>query len=69
MERACRGAHFVHSYHFRLADPAELIATTDYGGPLAAVIGRNNVAGTQFHPEKSQEAGLRVIRNFLRWRP
>jgi imidazole glycerol-phosphate synthase subunit HisH len=62
-------AYFVHSYHFRLADPAELIATTDYGGPLAAVIGRNNVAGTQFHPEKSQEAGLRVIRNFLRWRP
>jgi imidazole glycerol-phosphate synthase subunit HisH len=62
-------AYFVHSYHFRLADRANLVATTDYGGPLAAVIGRDNVAGTQFHPEKSQEAGLRLIRNFLRWRP
>jgi glutamine amidotransferase len=62
-------AYFVHSYHFRLADPADLVATTDYGGPLAAVIGRDNLAGTQFHPEKSQEAGLRLIRNFLRWRP
>jgi glutamine amidotransferase len=62
-------AYFVHSYHFRLADPADLVATIDYGGPLAAVIGRNNIAGTQFHPEKSQEAGLRMIRNFLRWRP
>src|SRR6266478_8113893 len=48
-------AYFVHSYHFRLADPADLVATTDYGGPLAAVIARDNVAGTQFHPEKSQE--------------
>jgi glutamine amidotransferase len=62
-------AYFVHSYHFRLASPADLIASTDYGGPLAAVIGRNNIAGTQFHPEKSQRAGLRLIRNFLRWRP
>ncbi len=62
-------AYFVHSYHFRLADAADLVASTDYGGPLAAVIGRNNLAGTQFHPEKSQEAGLRLIRNFLRWRP
>ncbi len=62
-------AYFVHSYHFRLAEPADLVATTDYGGPLAAVIGRDNLAGTQFHPEKSQEAGLRLIRNFLRWRP
>jgi imidazole glycerol-phosphate synthase subunit HisH len=62
-------AYFVHSYHFCLADPADLIASTDYGGPLAAIIGRENVAGTQFHPEKSQEAGLRLIGNFLRWRP
>ena len=62
-------AYFVHSYHFRLADPSDLVASTDYGGPLAAVIGRDNLAGTQFHPEKSQEAGLRLIRNFLRWRP
>jgi glutamine amidotransferase len=61
--------YFVHSYHFRLADIADLVASTDYGGPLAAVIGRDNLAGTQFHPEKSQEAGLRLIRNFLRWRP
>ena len=62
-------AYFVHSYHFRLADATDLVASTDYGGPLAAVIGRDNLAGTQFHPEKSQEAGLRLIRNFLRWRP
>jgi imidazole glycerol-phosphate synthase subunit HisH len=62
-------AYFVHSYHFRLNDPGDLIAVTDYGGPLAAVVGRGNVAGTQFHPEKSQQAGLRLISNFLRWRP
>jgi glutamine amidotransferase len=62
-------AYFVHSYQYRLADPAHLLADTDYGGHLAAVIGRDNLAGTQFHPEKSQEAGLRLIGNFLRWRP
>jgi len=62
-------AYFVHSYHFRLADPADLVAVTDYGGPLTAIIGRDNLAGTQFHPEKSQAAGLRLIGNFLRWRP
>lgn len=62
-------AYFVHSYHFRLADPADLVASTDYGGPVAAVIARDNFAGTQFHPEKSQEVGLRLIGNFLRWRP
>ena len=62
-------AYFVHSYHFRLAGPADLVAVTDYGGPLTAVIGHGNLAGTQFHPEKSQEAGLRLIGNFLRWRP
>jgi len=62
-------AYFVHSYHFRLADPANLVAVTDYGGPLTAIIGRDNLAGTQFHPEKSQAAGLRLIGNFLRWRP
>jgi len=62
-------AYFVHSYHYRLADPAHLLADTDYGGHLAAVIGKDNLAGTQFHPEKSQEAGLRLIGNFLRWRP
>ena len=65
------GAHgyFVHSYHFRVADGADLVAVTDYGGPLTAIVGRENLAGTQFHPEKSQEAGLRLIGNFLRWRP
>jgi imidazole glycerol-phosphate synthase subunit HisH len=62
-------AYFVHSFHFRTGEPADLVAVTDYGGPLAAVIGRDNLAGTQFHPEKSQEAGLRLIGNFLRWRP
>jgi imidazole glycerol-phosphate synthase subunit HisH len=62
-------AYFVHGYHFRTADSADLIAETDYGGPLAAVVGRDNLIGTQFHPEKSQMAGLRLIANFLRWRP
>ncbi len=62
-------AYFVHSYHFRLADPADLVAAADYGGPLTAMVGRGNLAGTQFHPEKSQAAGLRLIGNFLRWRP
>jgi glutamine amidotransferase len=62
-------AYFVHSYHFRLANPADLVAVTDYGGPLTAMIGHGNLAGTQFHPEKSQEAGLRLIGNFLRWCP
>jgi imidazole glycerol-phosphate synthase subunit HisH len=62
-------AYFVHSYHFRVADRADLVAVTDYGGPLTAIVTRGNLAGTQFHPEKSQEAGLRLIGNFLRWRP
>ena len=62
-------AYFVHSYHMVLNDPGEALAMTDYGGPMVAVVGRENVAGTQFHPEKSQEAGLRLIANFLRWRP
>ena len=62
-------AYFVHSYHFRVDEPADLAAVTDYGGPLAAIIGHDNLAGTQFHPEKSQEAGLRLIGNFLRWCP
>jgi glutamine amidotransferase len=62
-------AYFVHSYHFRLADPTDLVAVTHYGGPLAAIIARGSLAGTQFHPEKSQETGLRLIGNFLRWCP
>jgi glutamine amidotransferase len=62
-------AYFVHSYHFRPDDSGHLLAFTDYGGRLAAVIGRDNLIGTQFHPEKSQMAGLRLIANFLKWRP
>lgn len=62
-------AYFVHSFHFRPDDPAHCLAVADYGGPLAAVVGRDNLIGTQFHPEKSQMAGLRLIANFLRWRP
>ena len=63
--RAGDHAYFVHSYHFQLGDQADLLAITDYGGPLAAVVGRDNLVGTQFHPEKSQAAGLRLIANFL----
>ncbi len=62
-------AYFVHSYHFVPAAPESVLATTDYGGPLVAIVGQDNVAGTQFHPEKSQSAGLRLIANFLRWTP
>jgi glutamine amidotransferase len=66
-----RGTHayFVHSYRLACADPADEIASVDYGAPITAVIGRGNVVGTQFHPEKSQAAGLRLIANFLAWRP
>ncbi len=62
-------AYFVHSYHFVPADPAAILATTDYGVPLVAAVGRANIAGTQFHPEKSQAIGLRIVSNFLRWQP
>jgi glutamine amidotransferase len=62
-------AYFVHSYQFRAADPAHLLAHVDYSGPVTAIIGRDNLVGTQFHPEKSQAAGLRLIANFLTWRP
>ena len=62
-------AYFVHSYHFRAADRANVIAETDYGGPVTAMVARDNMAGTQFHPEKSQRLGLGLIGNFLRWRP
>lgn len=62
-------AYFVHSYAMQVADPTDLVAHVDYGGPVTAIVARDNVIGTQFHPEKSQRAGLRLIANFLRWRP
>ncbi|ODT71830.1 MAG: imidazole glycerol phosphate synthase, glutamine amidotransferase subunit [Pelagibacterium sp. SCN 63-23] len=62
-------AYFVHSYHLRTADPAYLVATTDYGGALTACVGRDNIFGTQFHPEKSQALGLALVSNFLDWKP
>jgi glutamine amidotransferase len=62
-------AYFVHSYHFQGADPDQLLAETEYGGRVAALVGRDNLVGTQFHPEKSQAVGLRLIANFLAWRP
>ncbi|MFC1459030.1 imidazole glycerol phosphate synthase subunit HisH [Microvirga arabica] len=62
-------AYFVHSYALSAADPADVVATTDYGGPVTAIVGRDNLVGAQFHPEKSQALGLRLIANFLRWRP
>ncbi len=61
--------YFVHSYALRGARPADVLATTDYGGPVPAMIGTGNRAGTQFHVEKSQGVGLRILGNFLRWRP
>jgi glutamine amidotransferase len=62
-------AYFLHSFELRPAHPADLLAETDYGGWLVAAVARDNLVGTQFHPEKSQQAGLRLIANFLRWRP
>ncbi|OHC54574.1 MAG: imidazole glycerol phosphate synthase, glutamine amidotransferase subunit [Rhodobacterales bacterium RIFCSPHIGHO2_02_FULL_62_130] len=62
-------AYFVHSYHFRVDNPAERLAHVDYDGDITAIIGRDTMVGTQFHPEKSQAIGLRLIANFLRWKP
>lgn len=62
-------AYFVHSYQFRVEDPAHLLAHVDYAGAITAVVGRDTIVGTQFHPEKSQQTGLRMIANFLRWKP
>ncbi len=59
--------YFVHSYHFQPTDPQAVLATVDYGQPIVAALGRGNIVGTQFHPEKSQAAGLRLLRNFLDW--
>ena len=62
-------AYFVHSFQLKTARPETLLAITDYGGPITAVVGRDNLVGTQFHPEKSQATGLKLIGNFLRWKP
>jgi glutamine amidotransferase len=62
-------AYFVHSYALTPTDKNDLIADVDYAGPIAAAVGRDNIVGVQFHPEKSQMTGLRLIANFLRWRP
>jgi glutamine amidotransferase len=62
-------AYFVHSYHLDAKDAEDVLAVTDYGGPVTAAVTRGNVAGTQFHPEKSQALGLALIANFLRWKP
>jgi glutamine amidotransferase len=62
-------AYFVHSYQLQPADKADLVAEADYGGPVTAMVARGNLAGTQFHPEKSQRLGLALLANFLRWKP
>ena len=62
-------AYFVHSYHYVPEDKSAVVAETNYGGPVTAMIAKGNVAGTQFHPEKSQALGLALIANFLKWRP
>ncbi|HWA68419.1 MAG TPA: imidazole glycerol phosphate synthase subunit HisH [Rhizomicrobium sp.] len=62
-------AYFVHSFQLVPALPEDLIATTDYGGPLTAMVGNENIVGTQFHPEKSQATGIKLLENFLAWKP
>ncbi|MFK7791038.1 MAG: imidazole glycerol phosphate synthase subunit HisH [Devosiaceae bacterium] len=62
-------AYFVHSYHLKAANQDDVLATADYGGPVTAIVGRDNIIGTQFHPEKSQALGLALIGNFLTWKP
>ncbi|NNH83023.1 imidazole glycerol phosphate synthase subunit HisH [Rhizobium laguerreae] len=62
-------AYFVHSYHLAAENAEDVIATADYGGPMTAFVGRDNMVGAQFHPEKSQKLGLALIANFLRWNP
>lgn len=62
-------AYFVHSFHLATPDREAVVAEADYGGPVTAMVGRDNIAGTQFHPEKSQTLGLQLIANFLKWRP
>jgi glutamine amidotransferase len=62
-------AYFVHSYQLRVADGSDLVAEAEYGGPVTAIVARDSMAGTQFHPEKSQRLGLALIANFLKWKP
>ena len=62
-------AYFVHSYALEPTEMDDVVAVTDYGGPFTAIVAKDNMAGTQFHPEKSQTLGLKLIANFLRWRP
>jgi glutamine amidotransferase len=62
-------AYFIHSYELKVADRADLVAEADYGGPVTAIVARDNIVGTQFHPEKSQRLGLALIANFLKWKP
>ena len=62
-------AYFVHSFHLAASERGAVVAEADYGGPVTAMVGQDNMAGTQFHPEKSQTLGLRLIANFLQWRP
>ena len=64
-----RHAYFVHSYELKVAEGADLVAAADYGGPITAIVARDNIVGTQFHPEKSQKLGLALIANFLQWKP
>jgi glutamine amidotransferase len=61
-------AYFVHSYHYQVQEKGAVLATVDYGQPIAAVIGKDNIIATQFHPEKSQEMGLKLLKNFLAWK-
>jgi glutamine amidotransferase len=62
-------AYFVHSYHLNVANRSDLVAEADYGGAVTAIVARDTVVGTQFHPEKSQRLGLALIANFLKWKP
>ena len=62
-------AYFVHSYELKVAERVDLVAEADYGGPITAIVARDNIVGTQFHPEKSQRLGLALIANFLNWNP
>ena len=62
-------AYFVHSFQLYPTDRADIVAVADYGGPITAMVARDNLIGTQFHPEKSQKLGLALIANFLKWRP